>query len=55
MNAVALATRPPQRPARAAVKRDGPMDGKSGGGEAPVETPEPESVLAKLLARFSRK
>jgi PTH1 family peptidyl-tRNA hydrolase len=55
MNAVALATQPPARPTRSAANREGPAAGKRGGGEPPVETPEPESVFAKLLARFSRK
>jgi PTH1 family peptidyl-tRNA hydrolase len=51
MNAVALATRPP----RPAAKREGPAGGKDRGKETQVEQSEPESVLAKLLARFSRK
>jgi PTH1 family peptidyl-tRNA hydrolase len=55
MNAVALATRPPQRPARPATKREEPAGAKKGGAETPVEPPEPGSMFAKLLARFSRK
>ena len=55
MNAVALATRPPERPAPRAAKYKDPAGGKSGGGEKPAESPKPESALARLLARFSRK
>ena len=51
MNAVALATRPPARPA----KGEGPAGGKKGREAAPVEKSEPESAFARLLARFSRK
>ena len=55
MNAVALATRPPERPA----PRPTAAGGKKRGAEKPVASPaensEPESILAKLLARFSRK
>ncbi len=55
MNAVALAIRPPGRPA----PRPAAAGGKGGGAEKTVESraenSEPESVLAKLLARFSRK
>ncbi|MGR3715793.1 MAG: aminoacyl-tRNA hydrolase [Thermohalobaculum sp.] len=55
MNAVALAIRPPERPAPRPTAA-----GRKGGGagkavEIPAENSEPESVLAKLLARFSRK
>lgn len=54
MNAVALATRPPGPPAAKRKKAT-----KDGNGEkapaAPVEISQPESPLAKLLARFSRK
>jgi PTH1 family peptidyl-tRNA hydrolase len=55
MNAVALATRPPKRPARAAANPEDPAARKNSGVEAPEGKPEPESALAKLLARFSRK
>jgi PTH1 family peptidyl-tRNA hydrolase len=55
MNAVALATRPAERPVPAVAKREGPAGKKSGGGDTPVVSPEPQSALAKLLARFSRK
>ena len=55
MNAVALATRKPERPA----PRRATTGGKGGGAEktveSPVENSESESVFAKLLARFSRK
>jgi len=62
MNAVALATRPPKRPARPAAARDGTAGGKAGGTEKTVASPaedrtensEPKSALAKLLAKFSR-
>jgi len=55
MNAVALAIRPPERPVPrpAAAGRKGGGAGKAV--EIPAENSEPESVLAKLLARFSRK
>jgi len=55
MNAVALATRPPKRPARPAAKREDSAGAKNGGAETPMEPPEPEGAFAKLLARFSRK
>ena len=62
MNAVALATRPPKRPARPAAVRDGTAGGKAGGTEKTVASPAedrtensgPKSALAKLLAKFSR-
>ncbi len=55
MNAVALAIRPLERPAPrpSAAGRKGGGAGKAV--EIPAENSEPESVLAKLLARFSRK
>ena len=56
-NAVALATRPPEHSPARATERS--AAGKGGGGEKTVQTsadnPEPESALARLLARFSRK
>ena len=55
LNAVALATRPAKRPAPPAAKREGPANQKSSGGEAPVASPEPQSILDKLLAKFSRR
>ncbi len=59
MNAVALATRPPEHSPARATERSGAAAGKGGGGEktvqASAENPEPESALARLLARFSRK
>ncbi|MHA1527714.1 MAG: aminoacyl-tRNA hydrolase [Alphaproteobacteria bacterium] len=55
MNAVALATRPPARPARAAGKPQGTTGGTSATAEIPAENPEPEGAFAKLLARFARK
>ena len=58
MNAVALATRPPERPATRPARAGG-AGGKGGGagkpGASPAENSEPESILAKLLAKFSRK
>ncbi len=59
MNAVAMATRPPERARARATERSGAAAGKGGGGEkavqTPAENPEPESALARLLARFTRK
>ncbi len=51
MNAVALATRPAARPTAAGGK--GGDAGKTVASRA--ENSEPQSVLAKLLAKFSRK
>ena len=55
MNAVALAIRPPERPAPRPTAAGGKGGGAGKAVEIPAENFEPESVLAKLLARFSRK
>ncbi len=54
MNAVALATRPPERPA-AKRKNAAKDDNGEKALAAPVENPQSENPFAKLLARFSRK
>jgi len=55
MNAVALATRPPERPATRPARTGGKGGGAGKTGAGPAENSEPESILAKLLAKFSRK
>jgi len=56
MNAVALATRPPERPAgKRATTSTGKAEDSGKTAQAPAEDPHPEGPLAKLLARFSRK
>ncbi len=55
MNAVALAIRPPERPAPRPAAAGGKGGGEGKAVEIPAENSEPESILAKLLARFSRK
>ncbi len=55
MNAVARATRPPQGPAPRPTAAGGKGGGEGKAVEIPAENSEPESILAKLLARFSRK
>jgi PTH1 family peptidyl-tRNA hydrolase len=59
MNAVALATRPAAVDTAPSTKARGTAAGDGGVAEkrpdTPVESPKQESVLDKLLARFSRK